>query len=261
MLPESPLPRPSRRPLVAPSLEERAAAFAGPSSKGAFSPRKAPAVDPAAKSRSVAIQPTLAPAARPGPRAAPAQQQASRGITPQGSVILGIDPGTRVVGWGAIELTARGPRLLAAGVLKAGDGELAGRLGLIRRELDRLIATWRPMAMAVEEAFAHKNIQSALRIGEGRGVVLSCAAAAGVSVHQYSPASAKKALVGNGAAHKSQVAAMVARRLELAKVPEPLDATDALALALTHLDRSLGLQVSSAAGRVRRTKGPRRGRA
>ena len=176
-------------------------------------------------------------------------------------MILGIDPGTRVVGWGAIQLTSRGPRLLAAGVLRAGDGELAGRLGLIRRELDRLIATWSPSAMAVEEAFAHKNIQSALRIGEGRGVVLSCAAAAGVSVHQYSPASAKKSLVGHGAAHKSQVAAMVARRLELAKAPEPLDATDALALALTHLDRSLGLQISSAPGRAKRTSGTRRGRA
>ncbi len=246
--------------MVAPSLEQRAAAIAGPSSGSTLSTRKAPAAKPAAQSRSAALQPSFAHAARPAARVAHAPQ-ASSGITPHGSVILGIDPGTRVVGWGAIELTARGPRLLAAGVLRAGNGELAGRLGLIRRELDRLIATWRPTAMAVEDAFAHKNIQSALRIGEGRGVVLSCAAAAGVSVHQYSPASAKKALVGHGAAHKSQVAAMVARRLELAKAPEPLDATDALALALTHLDRSQGLQAASLLGRVRRALGPPRGRA
>src|SRR5204862_8025812 len=97
---------------------------------------------------------------------------------------------------------------------------------------------YRPCAMAVEEAFAHKNMQSALRIGEGRGVVLSCASAAGVPVHQYSPASAKKSLVGNGAAPKTQVAAMVARRLELEEAPTPLDASDALALALTHFHRA-----------------------
>jgi crossover junction endodeoxyribonuclease RuvC len=166
-------------------------------------------------------------------------------------VILGIDPGTRVVGWGAIEVTPRGPRLIAAGVLRAGAGDLPGRLGLIRRELDRLIVLHSPCAVAVEEAFAHKNMQSALRIGEGRGVVLSCAAAANVPVHQYTPASAKKTLVGNGAAHKTQVAAMVARRLELAEAPKPLDASDALALALTHLYRGLQGQARPATTRAR----------
>ncbi|HTF90000.1 MAG TPA: crossover junction endodeoxyribonuclease RuvC [Planctomycetota bacterium] len=158
------------------------------------------------------------------------------------TVILGIDPGTRIVGWGAIVLTPRGPRLVAAGVIRAGTGDLPQRLGLIRRELDRLIELHRPTVVAVEEAFAHKNMQSALRIGEARGVVLSCASAVGVAVHQYPPAAAKKALVGNGAAHKTQVAAMVARRLELAEAPEPLDASDALALALTHVLRSMPQQ-------------------
>ena len=85
-------------------------------------------------------------------------------------------------------------------------------------------------------------MQSALRIGEGRGVVLSCASAAGIAVHQYPPAAAKKAIVGNGAAHKTQVAAMVSRRLGLAEAPEPLDASDALALALTHVLRKLPRQ-------------------
>jgi crossover junction endodeoxyribonuclease RuvC len=155
-----------------------------------------------------------------------------------GARILGIDPGTRVVGWGVIELAARGPRLVAAGVIRAGPGDICGRMGLIRLELDRLIELHRPSVVAVEEAFANKNLQSALRIGEGRGVVLSCAAAAGVAVHQYTPATAKKALVGNGAAHKSQVASMVARRLGLERAPEPHDASDALALALTHMLRS-----------------------
>lgn len=254
MPPESPLPRPIRRPgvrpVVAPSLSERAAAMAGPSSAGRIPKRTRSAAQPESRTREAA--PARSSAALRAPQAASAPKLA-HGTALRGSVILGIDPGTRVVGWGVIELTSRGPRLLAAGVLRAGEGELSGRLGLIRRELDRLIATWKPWAMAVEEAFAHKNIQSALRIGEGRGVVLSCASAGNVPVHQYSPASAKKSLVGNGAAHKSQVAAMVARRLELDKPPEPMDATDALALALTHLDRSLGVQVSSAGVRGRRS--------
>ena len=237
MAPESPLPRVIRRPLVrpvvAPSLAERAAAVAGGFAAGPgisskrglqagldLGPKPSPTTGAKARIRGE----------RAGALAAPA------------IVILGIDPGTRVVGWGAIELTPRGPRMLSAGVIRAMSDDLPERLGLIRRELDRLIALYRPNVVAVEEAFAHKNIQSALRIGEARGVVLSCASAVGVAVHQYPPAAAKKALVGNGAAHKSQVAAMVARRLGLAEVPKPLDASDALALALTHVLRSMPQQ-------------------
>ena len=213
-------------------MEERAARVAG---VGAV----------ARATRSVTASAARAPSAE-SPRTRPAPTPATpvnsppatviRGATTLGKVILGIDPGTRVVGWGAIEITVRGPRLLGAGAVVASEKDLAERLGTIRRELDRLIAHYRPSAVAVEEAFANKNVQSALRIGEGRGVVLSCAAAAGVPIHQYTPATAKKAIVGNGAAHKTQVAAMVARRLELREVPKPLDATDALALALTHLE-------------------------
>jgi crossover junction endodeoxyribonuclease RuvC len=215
---------------VAPSLAQRALAAAGVSvpEQGAL---PAP------------VRPT-APTDSDLPRPAGTRVRASATVGPaiRGSVILGIDPGTRIVGWGAIELTPRGPRMLAAGVIRAGSGDLPKRLGLIRRELDRVIELHRPIVVAVEEAFAHKNMQSALRIGEARGVVLSCASAVGVAVHQYPPAAAKKALVGNGAAHKSQVAAMVARRLELAEAPKPLDASDALALALTHVLRNMPRQ-------------------
>ncbi len=237
MAPESPLPRVIRRPLVrpvvAPSLAERAAAVAGASAAGPDTSSK----------RGVNAGLALGPKASPtsGAKVRIRVEKAGALAAPA-SVILGIDPGTRVVGWGAIELTPRGPRMLAAGVIRAMSDDLPERLGLIRRELDRLIALYQPIVVAVEEAFAHKNIQSALRIGEARGVVLSCASAVGVAVHQYPPAAAKKALVGNGAAHKSQVAAMVARRLELAEAPKPLDASDALALALTHVLRSMPQQ-------------------
>jgi crossover junction endodeoxyribonuclease RuvC len=112
------------------------------------------------------------------------------------------------------------------------------RLGEIRVALDRLFAQYRPAVVVVEEAFAAYNVQSALRIGEGRGVVLACAIACGARVVQYPPAVAKKSIVGHGGAHKTQVARMVARLLGLAEPPKPLDATDALALALTHVVRS-----------------------
>ena len=153
-------------------------------------------------------------------------------------IVLGIDPGTRVLGFGAVGISPKGPLLLGAGVVRTPrEACAAERLGMIRVELDRLLAELKPGGVVVEEAFSHRNVQSALRIGEARGVVLSCAHASGARVVQMAPAVAKKALVGVGSAHKTQVAAMVARLLGLAKPPEPLDATDALALALTYVVR------------------------
>ncbi len=157
---------------------------------------------------------------------------------PKPFVVLGIDPGTRVVGYGAIVDGARGPRLLAAGVVRAPDvADVPARLAHIRRELDDLIAKLRPAVVVVEQAFTSKNMQSALRIGEGRGVVLACASGAGAQIVQLTPAVAKKALVGHGAADKRQVARMVLHALSLTELNLPLDASDALALALAHLQR------------------------
>lgn len=158
---------------------------------------------------------------------------------PRRGFILGIDPGTRAVGFGALRVTADGPRLIGAGVLRpSANGNIALRLAQIRAGLDRLLAELRPEVVVVEQAFAARNVQSALRIGEGRGVVISAAASVGAVVVQVAPAEAKKAIVGNGQAHKSQVAAMAARLLGLEQAPEPLDASDALALALTHVLRN-----------------------
>jgi crossover junction endodeoxyribonuclease RuvC len=158
---------------------------------------------------------------------------------PRRGFVLGIDPGTRVVGFGALRMTDDGPRLIGAGVLRtSASADIALRLAEIRAGLDRLLAELRPEVVVVEMAFAARNVQSALRIGEGRGVVISAAAAVGATVVQVAPAEAKKALVGNGQAHKTQVAAMAARLLGLERAPEPLDASDALALALTHVLRN-----------------------
>ncbi len=162
--------------------------------------------------------------------------------TPEGNphrIVLGIDPGTQVLGYGAVVLRQDGPRLLAAGVLRAPrTADVPTRLGWLRVELDDLLDRLRPTVVVVEQAFAGKNPQSALRLGEARGVVLACAATRVAEVVQYAPAEAKRSLVGNGAADKHQVAQMVAAELGLDEPPRPEDATDALAMALTYVHRA-----------------------
>lgn len=164
---------------------------------------------------------------------------------PQASgVILGIDPGTLVVGYGAVRVTPNGPEFITAGVLRPRrTAPVPERLGEIGAGLDALMVDFAPSVVVVEEAFVARNVQSALRLGEGRGVALACATRYGASVAQLPPAVAKKALVGNGAAPKEQVAGMVARLLGLNGANVPLDATDALALALAHILRGSALRL------------------
>jgi crossover junction endodeoxyribonuclease RuvC len=154
-------------------------------------------------------------------------------------VVLGIDPGTRIVGYGAIVARPDGPRFLAAGVLRAPrDASVPERLGHIRRGIDELLRRLRPSTIVVEHAYTAINAQSALRIGEGRGVVLAAAACAGAEILQIQASSAKKALTGDGGADKGRVALAVAAELALGEPPRPADATDALALALTAVFRT-----------------------
>lgn len=162
--------------------------------------------------------------------------------------MLGIDPGTRVVGYGAVAWVRGSARYVRCGVIRPKRGlEVPERLGAIRAGLDGVIARLRPKVVVVEEAFVARSVQSALRIGEGRGVALSCATVAGARIEQMPPSVAKKALTGNGGAHKEQVAAMVVRALNLPSVPQPDDATDALALALAWLQRRTPIPGSNAA--------------
>ncbi len=170
----------------------------------------------------------------------------SPGARPE--VVLGIDPGTQVVGYGAVARRGSQCVLLAAGVIRvSAQGPIATRLGSIRQSLDDLLGKLNPQVVIVEKAFAHQNIASALRIGEGRGVALSCAATHGALVHEFTPAEVKKALTGNGAADKGIVARCVALELGEEEAVRGLrhDATDGLALALTWVRRqhlqSLGL--------------------
>ena len=154
-------------------------------------------------------------------------------------IVLGVDPGTAATGYGVVDRGAGGAlRLVECGVIRPPlRVPLAERLNAIFEELTALIARHRPDAVAVESVFVHKNVRSALVLGHARGVVLLAAARAGLPVAEYPPATIKKAVVGAGAATKAQVQAMVARILRLRTAPEPSDAADGVAVALTHAVR------------------------
>jgi crossover junction endodeoxyribonuclease RuvC len=151
--------------------------------------------------------------------------------------ILGIDPGTQVCGYAVIDTDGPDARAVDYGVVKSRRRELAARLADINRGLATVIERHRPDIAVLEGAFFGKNVRSALKIGEGRGAALVAAAAAGIEVVEYAPAEVKKAVVGSGRAHKSQVQQMVRIILNLPEVPEPEDAADALAIAICHFHR------------------------
>jgi len=173
--------------------------------------------------------------------------------------VLGIDPGSRLTGWGVVEEQGRALRYLGSGTLVLeGRGELAVRLARLSEECGRLLTAWRPAAVALERAFVARNVQSALRLGEARGAVLAVIGATGVALHEYAPAAVKLAAVGHGQADKDAIAWGVGRRLGLAE-PLATDAADALALALCHLQHAPLLAALDAAdGRAAAVaRGPR----
>ena len=148
--------------------------------------------------------------------------------------ILGLDPGLGTTGWGLVE--AEGNRLvhIANGQMKTdSSAPLPRRLAHLADQIDAVIANHLPDAAAVEEVFVNQNPQSTLKLGQARGVVLMCAARAGMEVGEYAPTLVKKAVVGTGGAEKAQVHAMISRLLPGAKIAGP-DAADALAVAITH---------------------------
>lgn len=196
----------------------------------------------------------------PSPQKPAASADAAPGVLPPRSertirVVLGIDPGTIVMGYGAVAVTAEGPRLVAAGEFRQSPKlPIPARLAGMRTDLDELLARLEPDVVVVEEAYAHRNMQSALRIGESRGVALSAAGVNGAEVVQISPSAARKRVVGSGSADKTQVAKMVAVILGVEEIPGTLDVSDALALALAHvhqMDRAERFAVPEEARRAR----------
>jgi crossover junction endodeoxyribonuclease RuvC len=147
--------------------------------------------------------------------------------------VLGLDPGSLRTGYGVIDCKAGGERHVVSGCIDVAGQDMVVRLQRIYRAVAQLVLEHRPDMVAIERVFVHRNPDSALKLGQARGVALCAAASAGASVHEYAPRAIKMAITGYGAAAKPQVAQMV-RNLLLLEVKLTADAADALAVALCH---------------------------
>jgi crossover junction endodeoxyribonuclease RuvC len=150
-------------------------------------------------------------------------------------LVLGIDPGVSRCGYGVVRRDGSTFRAVAYGVIRTlPRDELPTRLATLLRELDALMVEFPPVAVAVERVLFQVNTRTAMSVGQASGLALALAGRAGVPVVHYSPNEVKLAVAGDGAAGKYEVQQMVTRLLQLADVPDPPDAADALALALCH---------------------------
>jgi crossover junction endodeoxyribonuclease RuvC len=150
--------------------------------------------------------------------------------------VLGVDPGLAATGFGVVEGDGVAASMVAAGAIRtSGKAPRAERLAQIFDRLGALIEEHRPSELAVEQQYVADNWRSAMAIGEARAVAMLAAATRGLAVHEYTPSEVKESVTGHGGAPKEQVRQMVAVHLGLSELPSPLDASDALALALTRL--------------------------
>ena len=148
--------------------------------------------------------------------------------------VFGVDPGSRLCGWGVV--TRDGSRFEHVDngvVVLDGKSPLGPRLARLLDRLEAIIAEMAPAVVAVEGVFHHRNVRAALTLGHARGVALAAAARHGLEIHEYTPQQVKKAVTGSGRADKAQVQQMVTLRLELPEPPQA-DAADAVAVALCH---------------------------
>jgi crossover junction endodeoxyribonuclease RuvC len=156
-------------------------------------------------------------------------------------IALGIDPGTATCGFGVVALEDGRLRLVDAGVVRtAAQDTDAHRLRQLHEALTAILAEHQPQRVGVERLFFQRNVQTAMAVGQARGVALLVAAEAGLAVDEPTPNEVKQAVCGNGAADKAQVAAMVARLLAISLDGVPDDATDALAVAIGCAYRAAG---------------------
>lgn len=158
--------------------------------------------------------------------------------------VLGIDPGTRVTGYGIIKAEGHTKEVLDYGCIRPpATKHLNERYLILHTSVASLIETYTPTAIAIETQYVAKNVQSALKLGMARGVITLAATQAGIPVYEYAPSVAKKAAVGVGSAKKGDIQRMIQMVLGLQTLPTPEDAADALALALCYLHREKTLHV------------------
>jgi len=147
-------------------------------------------------------------------------------------IVLGLDPGTAITGYGVVR--SDGPALIECGVIRTNSRDpLPQRLNDIYEGVQELIVRHSPSALAVEDVFYAKNVRTTVVLGHARGVLLLAGAQAGIPVHEYPPREIKKAVTGVGGATKEQVQFMMMRMLRLKSAPSPVDASDGVAAALT----------------------------
>jgi crossover junction endodeoxyribonuclease RuvC len=179
---------------------------------------------------------------RPGAiRAAPLERVVSTGPVR----VLGLDPGSRTTGFGVVDVEGADPRYVASGTVRATGEDFPKRLQEIYRGVASVIAEYRPTEVSIERVFVNRNPDSALKLGQARGVALAATFESAVSIFEYSPREVKLGVVGTGAAEKTQVQRMVKALLGLdGRIGA--DAADALAIALCHVNGRLARQAISA---------------
>lgn len=157
-------------------------------------------------------------------------------------IILGIDPGTIVLGYGIIEVQGQKATLVSMGVIQLSKVEdPLDKLRVIYEKIQGLIENYKPTACAIEAPFYGKNVQSMLKLGRAQGVAIASALTGGLQVYEYSPKKIKQSITGNGNSSKEQVAAMLQRLIGYEIQPKFLDATDGLAAAVCHHFQSRGI--------------------
>jgi crossover junction endodeoxyribonuclease RuvC len=176
-------------------------------------------------------------------------------------IVMGVDPGSRNTGYGIVRNDPAGYSVLGCGVVRMKSSTpLPERIGMIWSGLDEVISSTRPDCIAIETAFVGRNVRSALILGQVRGAVLALAVRSGIPVREYAPREVKIAVTGSGSAGKEQVAAMLARMLQLGDASMPSDVTDALGIALCDLSRNdqgmaSGQLLATVSGKKRKKQG------
>lgn len=169
------------------------------------------------------------------------------------TIILGIDPGSRVTGYGLVNAVGNKQEYVASGCIRTGGGELPERLGKIQVGLAEVIRSYCPEQAAIEKVFVYRSAESALKLGQARGAAIVTATMAGLEVAEYSAPKVKQALTGTGAADKAQVSHMVQVMLGI-RGDLQADAADALAIAICHVHSQRGLVRLAGARGFRRSR-------
>ena len=168
------------------------------------------------------------------------------------AILLGIDPGSRITGYGIIEEIGSQCRYVASGCIRIKDAPLPERLQQIFEGINTVIEMYSPQSVGIEQVFMSRNADSALKLGQARGAAIVASVNQGLEVSEYSARQVKQAVVGKGSAEKSQVQHMVKSVLKLDKTPQA-DAADALAIALCHSHtRSSLIRMAGATGKRNR---------